>query len=76
MITREMVSINISFDSAGTPLVTVNAVVSDTDEQTSSGMTKVLKQAAITTQATQLRDAVLTLAQNAGKPLTFPGQTI
>lgn len=69
-ITRRLDSVSISFKADGTPMIAVQAVITDDAEGTQSGAEKRLNQAAIVDLATQLRDAILQAAANAGKPLT------
>jgi hypothetical protein len=70
-ITRRLDNIIVTFDSQGNPTVVGTGVISDDSEGTQVGKAQAFGQNAVVTAATQLRDAVLTVAQNAGKPLTF-----
>lgn len=70
-ITRKLNEITLNFDREGNPTVLVTAIVTDTDEGTNSGAARILQAPAVLTAATALRDACLTLAANAGKPLSF-----
>lgn len=70
-ITRKLREILISFDAAGNPAVTVTGLISDDVEGTSTGKAQSMAQAPVIAEAVALRDAVMTVAANAGKPLTF-----
>ena len=70
-ITRKLNEINLRFDGAGNPSVTATGIVSDDAENTSTGVARSMNAPAVIAAAEQLRDAVLQVAQNAGKPLTF-----
>lgn len=70
-ITRKLNEISLTFDATGNPAVVVTGIVTDTDEGTAAGARRDMAQAAVVAAAVQLRDAVLTVAANAGKPLTF-----
>jgi len=70
-ITRKLVQIELLFRGTDVPIVNVTAVVSDDEENTATGVARILQGAAIVNAANALRDAVVNAAQNAGKPVTF-----
>jgi hypothetical protein len=71
-ITRKLVEIQVNIiDAAGTTSTQVTAVVSDDSEGTTTGAVKLLAAPAVVNAANALRDAVVSVAANAGKPVTF-----
>lgn len=70
-VTRRINDISITFDGMGAPTVIVTGLVIDDVEDTSAGVNRRMIAPAVLTAAAALRDAVLTVAANAGKPLTF-----
>lgn len=74
MIVRTLTAIEVTFETDGTPRVNLSALIEETTEQISATRMMRVKNAAIVTAATALRDAVVAFAANAGKPVT-PGTT-
>ena len=70
-ITRQLVEVRVNFASDGTPLVRASGIISDDVEGTVTGKDQIMAQAAVVNAAIVLRDAVMTVAANAGKPLTL-----
>ena len=73
-ITRKLLGISVALDtmkSDGSVTVSARALVQDSDEGTTQITTKVFNSPAIKQQAEQLRDAIVALAEQAGKPVTF-----
>lgn len=73
MITRNLFQIVVTFKQDATPVVSAVAMVTDDSEGTQTGAAKVLNAPSVVSAATTLRDAVMTLAANAGKPVTIGG---
>ena len=69
MITRTLIQIMVGFADDGTPSVLASAVVQDDSEGTASSTVKPMNNSAVKTAATALRDAVIAVAANAGKPV-------
>ena len=72
-ITRKLHTISVSFteDGSGNVNVVATGIITDTSEGTSGPAARAFAQPAVVAAAQGLRDAVLTVAANAGKPLTF-----
>lgn len=70
-ITRKLVQISLAYQGSDVATITVTAIVSDDAENTATGVARVLTAPAVVTAANALRDAVVTAAANAGKPVTF-----
>ena len=70
-ITRRLNEITVTFDGVGNPSVVATGVITDTDEATATGAARQMQAATVINAAVALRDAVLAVAQAAGKPLTF-----
>lgn len=70
-ITRRLNDIVLTFDSLGNPTVLVTGVITDDVENTSTGAVRNMVAPAVLAAAATLRDAVMTVAANAGKPLSF-----
>lgn len=71
-ITRLFEGVGIQFLGDGTMRVVASATVIDDSEQSASTVSRVLNNPTVIAAAAQLRDAVMTLAANLGKPLTLP----
>jgi len=70
-ITRKLVEIQLNFAGSNIPIIQVTALVSDDVEGTATGASRILAQPAVVSAANALRDAVVTVAANAGLPVTF-----
>lgn len=70
-ISRKLMEVSVRFAADGTPVVIAHALITDTDEGTSTGQQKQLNAQTIQDAAVALRDAVLAKAEQVGKPLTF-----
>lgn len=71
-ITRQFTEITIRLaKSTGEPTVTASAFVTDSDEGSASGAQKIMSGPAVLSLAAQLRDQIMQVASNAGKPLSF-----
>lgn len=70
-VTRKLTEISVQFSGSNTPTVIVSASVADDSEGTATGIQREMAQQAIMNAAVSLRDAVMQIATNQSKPLTF-----
>jgi hypothetical protein len=71
-LTRKLVEIQVNIlDATGTTSTQVTALVTDDSEGTATGAVKIINAATVVNAANALRDAIVQVAANAGKPITF-----
>ena len=70
-ISRRLHKIEVQFTGNGTPVVRVLAIVTDDEENTSTGASRLIGAPTVINAAAALRDALIEVAAAAGKPIGF-----